>query len=590
MEDTKNSNDLKKSNIKSLSLLAKYMRPYKWSLFGVAVAILLTSSSVLGIGQGLAYLIDQGFHSQNTGLLNNSLFILLSITVLLALATFVRFFLITYTGERVVADLRRDAYQHIIKLSPSFFEVTKAGDIMARLVTDTEIIQTVVGSSLSIAARNTIMLIGGLVMLIATSPKLTLYVIIIVPLVLLPIILLGRKVRVYSKQSQEKVAILSSHIEETVNGVRTIQSYVRENVENHIFIQQTNDILAAAKKRISLRSYLTAIVIIIIFGSIGFVLWVGGHDVLDGTITAGQLSSFVFYSVLVAGSTGALSEVAGNIQRAAGAAERIFEIMRIKSDIVESSSPATLPSDFKGAITFSNVNFNYPTRPNDLALKDFYLKINAGETVAIVGQSGAGKSTIINILLRFYNIKSGTIYLDGVDISSLPLKELRSQFGLVPQDSVIFSTTIRDNISYGNLEASEEDIILAAESACAMEFINNTPNGLDTHIGEKGIRLSGGQKQRITIARAILKNPKILLLDEATSSLDTKNETLVQNALEILMQNRTTIVIAHRLSTVQKADKIIVLEHGALAAIGTHQELLESSELYSKLAYLQFTD
>lgn len=578
--------DVKLGNLKALPA---YLLPYKIHLIGALIAILVTSSSVLGLGKGLGYLVDKGLgNGGNPALLNSALIILIVITIVLALGTYARFFLVTYVGESVVAKMRKEIYERIVTLSPEFFETARSGDILSRITSDTSILQVVVGSSLSIALRNTMMFIGGMALLIHTSPKLSMVVMLVVPLVLVPIIFLGRKLRKLSRVSQEKIGIVSSHAEETITGIKTIQAYVRENLEILQFNKLANDALSIAVERIRLRSMLTAVVIMFVFGSIGFVLWIGGQDVVSGKMSAGDLSSFIFYSVVVAGATGAISEVFGDLQRASGAMERIIEILSMSSTIANPAAPIKLQTNSKGDISFSNITFNYPNHPEKPSLHNLNLSIKAGETLALVGPSGAGKSTIFQLIFRFYDSQFGEITIDGVNIKNIALPELRGLFGLVPQDPLIFSGTAYENIAIGNPNASREDIIQAAKSAAAWEFIEKLPNGLDSFLGEKGVRLSGGEKQRIAIARAFLKDPKILLLDEATSALDSQNEFMVQEALKKLMQGRTTLIIAHRFSTVQEADRIVVLESGTIKEEGTHKELLKKKGLYAKLANVGF--
>ncbi len=590
MEHSRKINKLagKKGDIKSLRPLLNYLKPYRLGLLGVAIALLVTSSSMLSIGKGLGFLIDSGLSQGNADLLNQALFVLLGIAALLAIGTYSRFYLITYVGERVVADIRRDVYAHIIHLSPEFFESNKTGDILSRLTSDTELFQMVVGSSLSIALRNTVMFIGGLTLLIITSPKLAMLVGVIIPLVVIPIVFIGRRVRALSRASQDKVAALSSCAEESLTGIKTIQSYARESYEKSVFELRIQDTFQMAMKRIRMRALLTALVIFTIFSAIIAVLCIGGRDVLTGSMSAGDLTSFMFYAIIVATATGAISEVVGDLQRAAGAAERLIELLSSRSAIQEPKSPNKLPKKMTGEITFENITFHYPSRPQTASLEGFTLTVKPGETVAIVGPSGAGKSTLFQLLMRFYDPQNGMITLDGVPINTLKLSDLRQQFALVPQEPMIFSDTVLENIRFARPDAEEKDVIKAAVAANAMEFIEQLPEGLNTFLGEKGVRISGGQKQRIAIARAILKDPCILLLDEATSALDSDSEKKVQDALETLSKERTTLVIAHRLSTIQKADKIVVLDNATLQALGTHEELMHQKGLYAKLAKLQF--
>lgn len=580
----------KKGNVKSLKLIFQYIKPYKFYFLGVCIALTFTSSAVLGLGKGISYLVDEGFKKNDPALLDTSLIVLFCVVVLLAIATYARYFLITFLGEKVVADIRRDVFNHLMLLSQTYYENTKTGDIISRLTTDTTILQMVVGSSLSVALRNSLLLIGGLILLVTTSPKLTIYVVLIVPVVLFPITMLGRKVRKLSRHTQKQISEMSTYLEESMMGIKTIQSYCREETEGKLFANYVGNILEAAFQKTRIRALLTALVIMIVFGSIGFVLWSGGHDVLNGTISPGNLTSFIFYSVVVAGATGALSEIFSDLQRAAGATERLFEILEETPEIPELQNPKPINTLENYSMSFNIITFSYPSRPFHWALRNFKLDINEGETIALVGPSGAGKTTLINLLLRFYTEFEGDITIGGTDIKALDVKELRQLFGLVPQNPVIFSSTIRDNIAYGNTSATDQEIMRAAELAMAKSFISDLPEGINTHVGEKGVKLSGGQKQRIAIARAILKNPSILLLDEATSALDAENEGLVQKALENLMKNRTTIVIAHRLATVQKANRIVVIDSGMIHSTGTHQELMQQDGLYARLAKMQLME
>ncbi len=575
-----------KGSVKNLLPLAHYLRPYRWQMAGALAAIICTSSAILGLGGALRYLVDEGLSKGDAHLLDRAFLLLLGVTLLLAAATYARFFLVSWLGERVVADIRNDVYRHLISMHIGFFESTRIGELLSRLTTDTTLLQTVIGGSVSVAVRNTLLLTGGFTLLLVTSAKLTFYVFFILPLVVVPIIILGRQVRKLGRETQSRVADISAHAEETLNAIRTVQALALEDYENRRFSSNVNATLNAAQRRIRMRALLTALVIMLIFGAIVTVLWLGGKDVLNGGISAGDLSAFVFYSVIVAGAVGAISEVIADLQRAAGAAERLSELLSTKPEI---ATGATLPAQtYSGAVAFDNVTFAYPTRPETAAIENFTLDVAAGETIALVGMSGSGKTTLFQLLLRFYDPSSGIIRIDGTDIRHIPLATLRTLIGIVPQDPVIFSGTARENIRLGNLEATDEEITEAARAASALEFIGKLPQGLGTYLGEKGIRLSGGQRQRLAIARAIIRNPRILLLDEATSALDSENEYHIQQALERIMQGRTTFVIAHRLSTIMKADRIVLLNEGRIERVGTHTELLAKSPLYARLAELQF--
>lgn len=586
-----------------LPWIAGFLKPYRARVIAAIVFLFIGSLAWLSLGQGVRLMVDEGFLQDNSERLNEIILLVIGITALSSSAIFCRFYLMTWLGERVSADIRLKVYDHLLKLSPGFYAKLRTGEVISRFTADSTLLQSVVGSSLSMALRASVTVIGGIVMMTITSLKMTALVLLAVPMVLGPIFFLGRKVRDLSRKSQDRVGDLGAYVDETLHEIHTVQAYCHEHRDRELFNERVEAVMDAAKGRIKYRSILISLVMFLSILAIALVTWVGAHDVMQGVITAGELSAFMFYAVMVAGAVATISEVIGEIQRAAGATERLIELAETPIDIPLPRHPQMLPTKVRGDLQLNRVCFTYPNTDNSSenasdaqcddpldnqwVIRNLSLQIHSGERVALVGESGAGKSTLFELLQRFYPLNSGSILLDGIDIANLMPQALRQQFALVPQESVIFASSVLENVRYGRPDASEQQVIDACIAAHANEFIVDFPMGYHTYLGERGVRLSGGQKQRIAIARAILAERPILLLDEATSALDAVSEHKVKLALDALMQGRTTLIIAHRLATVLNADRILVMQKGALVASGTHSQLMQSCELYREFASLQ---
>jgi len=569
--------------------LAQFLKPYSGRIGIFLFALVFTAVVTLSIGQGLRLVIDQGFSEQSQQHLNSAILFILLASALMAVGTYIRFYLISWLGERVSADIRSAVFNHVVHLHPAFFETNRSGDIMSRLTSDTTLLQSIIGSSVSIALRSVISFTGALIMLLITNLKLSLIIMLAVPLVLMPILIFGRKVRNLSRESQDSIADVGSYAGEVIQHIKTVQSFTQETQEKNAFSREVERAFDVAKRRVSQRAILMAVVIMLVFSALSVMLWVGGSDVINGTMTGGELGAFIFYAILMATGVASLSEVYGELQRAAGATERLMELLHAENDILIAAKVAVEAKDLTPVLEFKNLRFCYPSRPQQPALDDFSLRIEEGKIVALVGPSGAGKSTLFDLIQRFYDPQKGDIFFGGRNIKDLYPTDLRQQIAVVQQQPTLFTGDVMYNIRYGKPEATDEQVMAAATAAHADEFIRHLPDGYQSDLGEQGVRLSGGQRQRIAIARALLKDPRVLLLDEATSALDAESEYMVQLALDKLMKGRTTVIIAHRLATILHADLIVVMDQGRAVATGSHNDLLSSCELYGRLAKLQFS-
>ena len=574
--------------LRPLLALAPYVARYRGQAIAALAALVVASVATLVVPLAVRRMIDFGFSPEGIALINNYFAVMIAVVAVLAGASAIRYYLVITLGERIVADLRRDVFNHLTSLSPSFFDTARSGELVSRLTADTTQIKSAVGASVSIALRNLVLFIGASAMMVISSPKLSGFVLAVIPLIVLPLVAFGRRVQKLSRGAQDTLADASSYASELIGAMRTLQAFTNEPLAKARFGSEVERAYQAARNSTGARAYLTAIVIFLVFSSVVAILWVGSHDVLAGQISAGRLGQFILYAVFAAGALGQLSEVWSEISQASGAAERLFELLSLKPGIAPPANPRALPVPPRGDVAFDNVRFAYPTRPEHLTVDGVSFAVKAGEKVAVVGPSGAGKSTLFHLLLRFYDPASGIVSIDGVPVNEATPSDVRSRMALVPQDSVVFAATARENIRFGRPNASDADVARAADLAHATEFIARLPQGFDTPLGERGVTLSGGQRQRIAIARAILRDAPLLLLDEATSALDAESETLVQTALEELMKHRTTLVIAHRLATVLSCDRILVMEHGRIVEQGTHTSLVAANGLYARLARLQF--